>query len=415
MRRPRPTFIDVFAGCGGLSLGLLNAGWRGLFAIEKSSDAFSTLSYNLLHSNQKSFRWPDWLPKTEHSIEELLRKYRNGMKSLSGKVDLMAGGPPCQGFSTFGRRNASDPRNQLFRRYLEVVELLRPKMLLMENVRGILAPFKGEGAPRDENNKPLAYADIIRNALEPTYAVWSQIIHAKDCGVPQNRPRFILVGCRKDLLTANAPDPFATFREMRSTFLADKHLPTSPITVEEALSDLTTKCGRVYESPDTKGYQSGGFGKRSSPYQDLMHTGMNGGIADSHRFAKHQPTTVEKFVWFQANCSSGKKIAQSERGKHTNRKSVICVLDPRQPAPTVTTLPDDMIHFSEPRILTVREMARLQSFPDWFQFKGKYTTGGEMRVKECPRYTQVGNAVPPLLAEAIGTMLRHYKRAHVKQ
>ena len=76
----------------------------------------------------------------------------------------------------------------------------------------------------------------------------------------------------------------------------------------------------------------------------------------------------------------------------------------------MTTLPDDMIHYAEPRILTVREMARLQSFPDWFQFKGKYTTGGDRRTKECPRYTQVGNAVPPLLAEAIGRALLDFKK-----
>ena len=75
------------------------------------------------------------------------------------------------------------------------------------------------------------------------------------------------------------------------------------------------------------------------------------------------------------------------------------------PAPTITTLPDDVLHYSEPRILTVRESARLQSFPDWFQFKGKYTTGGDRRTKECPRYTQVGNAVPPYLARAIGSAL----------
>jgi DNA (cytosine-5)-methyltransferase 1 len=83
----------------------------------------------------------------------------------------------------------------------------------------------------------------------------------------------------------------------------------------------------------------------------------------------------------------------------------IVPLDPNKPAPTVTTLPDDILHYSEPRVLTVRESARLQSFPDWFHFLGKYTTGGAMRIRECPRYTQVGNAVPPLLARAIGFTL----------
>ena len=98
-------------------------------------------------------------------------------------------------------------------------------------------------------------------------------------------------------------------------------------------------------------------------------------------------------------------MEQNERGEYANKKHYVYILHPSRPAPTVTTLPDDLLHYSEPRILTVREMARLQSFPDWFAFKGKYTTGGDLRTKQCPRYTQVGNAVPPLLAELLGQTL----------
>jgi DNA (cytosine-5)-methyltransferase 1 len=149
----------------------------------------------------------------------------------------------------------------------------------------------------------------------------------------------------------------------------------------------------------------GHYGPQTSDYQRLLHSNMNGELADSHRFAKHRPETVEKFKWFLKNCDKGKKLEQDERGDYANKKHMVYILSPLQPAPTVTTLPDDLLHYSEPRILTVREMARLQSFPDWFEFKGKYTTGGDRRTKECPRYTQVGNAVPPLLAEALGEML----------
>ena len=94
------------------------------------------------------------------------------------------------------------------------------------------------------------------------------------------------------------------------------------------------------------------------------------------------------------------------REQYGTKKRRICLMDPWEPAPTITTLPDDVLHYSEPRILTVRESARLQSFPDWFQFRGKFTTGGSRRTKECPRYTQVGNAVPPLLARAIGLAIK---------
>ena len=96
----------------------------------------------------------------------------------------------------------------------------------------------------------------------------------------------------------------------------------------------------------------------------------------------------------------------ANREQYSTKKHRIYPMDPWVPAPTITTLPDDVLHYSEPRILTVRESARLQSFPDWFQFRGKFTTGGDRRTKECPRYTQVGNAVPPLLARAIGLTIR---------
>lgn len=96
----------------------------------------------------------------------------------------------------------------------------------------------------------------------------------------------------------------------------------------------------------------------------------------------------------------------ASRKTYNLKKHRIVPMAGSDPAPTVTTLPDDILHYSEPRILTVREYARLQSFPDWFHFKGKYTTGGKLRAKECPRYTQVGNAVPPLLARAIGKALQ---------
>jgi DNA (cytosine-5)-methyltransferase 1 len=93
---------------------------------------------------------------------------------------------------------------------------------------------------------------------------------------------------------------------------------------------------------------------------------------------------------------------EANREQYGLKKHRIYPMSGSEPAPTITTLPDDVLHYSEPRILTVRESARLQSFPDWFQFRGKFTTGGVLRTKECPRYTQVGNAVPPYLARAIG-------------
>lgn len=399
-------FVDLCAGCGGLSLGLLNAGWTGLFAVEKNEDAFATLAHNLLGKRRPHFTWPSWLERSPHSLEDLTVKHADQLRGLRGQVDLLAGGPPCQGFSTFGRRKAHDPRNQVFRHYLKIVELLQPDMVLMENVRGILSPFKGDGAPKDKNGQPLIYAEIIKEALNENYDVWSDIVHSKDFGVPQTRPRFILIGVRKDSRRDRLTiDPFQILARNRPHFLRSIGLKDSPTTVRQALADLCKAGHRLEDCSETPGFQKGAYGNQSSDYQRLMHGDLNGALADSHRFARHRPSTVEKFAWLQSHCDKGKKLEQAERGIYANKKHTTYILHPGLPAPTVTTLPDDMIHYSEPRILTVREMARLQSFPDWFEFKGKYTTGGDRRTKECPRYTQVGNAVPPLLAEAIGIAL----------
>lgn len=138
-KRPN-TVIDLFAGCGGLSLGLHKAGWTGLFAIEKCTDAFATLKYNLIDKEQH-FNWPTWLPQTNMDINDVLSKYEQELTSLRGTVDLVAGGPPCQGFSMAGRRNESDVRNKLINSYIKFIKLVQPQILLFENVKGFTMPF----------------------------------------------------------------------------------------------------------------------------------------------------------------------------------------------------------------------------------------------------------------------------------
>ena len=125
------------------------------------------------------------------------------------------------------------------------------------------------------------------------------------------------------------------------------------------------------------------------------------------RLARHREDVRARFARIISECRQGVRMDDESRKTYRLKKHRIYPMAAGQPAPTITTLPDDILHYSEPRILTVRECARLQSFPDWFAFKGKFTTGGDRRTKECPRYTQVGNAVPPYLARAIGIAVRN--------
>lgn len=134
----KPTFIDLFSGCGGLSLGMTDAGFRGIFAIEKAPDAFQTFKANLLdHPDSCDFDWPKWLEKKNIGIEDFLTKHGHRLNALRGKVSVLTGGPPCQGFSFAGKRNRKDPRNRLFKKYVQFVDAVRPQLLVLENVPGM--------------------------------------------------------------------------------------------------------------------------------------------------------------------------------------------------------------------------------------------------------------------------------------
>lgn len=399
------TFIDLFAGCGGLSLGLLSAGWEGVFAIEKNKDAFSTLRHNLIGKRRTKFRWPEWLPKQSMTTFDLIENFRDQLVGLRGEVDLIAGGPPCQGFSFAGRRRENDPRNSLKNEYVEIVDLVRPKYLLFENVKGFSAAFK--------NSNKQAHSEQVQNSLENLgwggYRVFTQILKASSFGVPQPRARFILIAIRKDIWSSSKDiGPFSDIDSFCEEFKASKKLNSHIISVSEAISDLEVKrCGET-DSKDTSGFREIAFkpGNSKTAFQKLMRKGLKkNAVPNSLRLAKHRPSTLSRFVDILENCPKGSSLPKEVREKYGMKKQCFTPLHPEQMSKTITTLPDDLLHYSEPRILTVRESARIQSFPDWFEFQGKYTTGGARRREECPRYTQVGNAVPPLMAEALGEKL----------
>ncbi|MGB2727605.1 MAG: DNA (cytosine-5-)-methyltransferase [Halobacteriota archaeon] len=388
------TYIDIFAGCGGLSLGLYKSGWHGLFAIEKSPLAFETLKHNLI-DKKKHFKWPAWLPKTPHDINEVLVNYEKELEKLRGKVDLVVGGPPCQGFSLAGRRNEADSRNKLIDSYIKFISLVNPKMLFFENVKGFTIGFK------KKNSRGTAYSNYVVEELKKLgYEVEGRIIDFSEFGVPQRRKRFILVGLK-------AGDPckfFDLIIRIKVSFLKKKGLNVNN-SVKCAISDLERVNGEV-SSISYRGFKEGVYSEPMNNYQKYLRKDCNYNLPDSHRFANHTRKTIEKFNHILENCSRNEAINESTKRIFELKKKCTIPLDMNQKSPTLTTLPDDYIHYSEPRILTVREYARIQTFDDWFEIRGKYTTGGKLRRVEVPRYTQVGNAIPPLFGELAGNILK---------
>jgi len=376
---------------------LHNSNWKGLFAIEKSPDAFETLKQNLIE-NINHFEWPEWLPQTNLDIDFVIRKYKNELISLQGKVDLIAGGPPCQGFSTAGNRYESDSRNSLIESYLIFIDQVKPKLIFFENVKGFTMEFS--------RNKTLGkkYSEYVKSELQALgYEVEGKIIDFSKFGIPQKRNRFILIGIRKDIVNKKVKEFFRFIRLNRKTFLASKDLSLKT-NLGQAISDLLREHGTI-DSPDTAGFLSGLYSKPKTKYQRFLRKGITKMIPDSHRFVNHSVETVKLFSDLLDSATKNRRLCAEEKEKFKVKKRALTVLGVNKPCRVLTSHPDDYLHYSEPRILSVREYARIQSFPDWYEFKGKYTTGGKRRKFEVPRYTQLGNAIPPLFAEQVGLAL----------
>ncbi len=390
-------YIDLFAGCGGISLGFYHAGLKGIFAVEKSLDAFTTLKYNLIDTHSH-FEWPEWLQAENWNIYNLLQKKPDELLTLRGVVDLVVGGPPCQGFSLVGQRRESDKRNTLIHAYLDFIEVVQPRAVMFENVRGFTVKFNGT-----ENQNKTAYSEILLQKLDSLgyHDAQGKMIDFSDYGVPQRRQRFIVIASRESV-TKNI---FAHLEQNREKFLSARCLQVRNST-HTALSDLERKHG-ITECPDSKRFLSGIVALPQNNFQKYLRLSeQDRYVPDSHRFVNHTPEIIDVFSDLIEKVPRNKRICGEERTKYNVKKRNVTVLDPEKSALTLTTIPDDFVHYSEPRVMTVRECARLQTFPDWFEFKGPYTTGGKRRVKQVPRYTQVGNAVPPLFAEQLGIAIK---------
>lgn len=394
--------IDLFSGSGGLSLGLHSVGWEGLFAIEKDPMAFDTLENNFLRKGSPfhSFEnWPSWLEKKPHDIIEVLNDdvMVARLKKLRGKIDLVAGGPPCQGFSVGGaRRGQDDPRNDLPYRFVDFVSITQPQMILLENVEGFDKPFTHQG-------HKVSYAEVIRKEFEELgYTVVKTTLHAIDYGVPQTRRRVVLFGIRGQW---NIEQLERTFRLLLKEYAQDFRtsvLPgtTFPVGAYDAIADLNGH--NFVASPDAPRFQTSKYLSAKSEYAKLMRAfTTNWVLPDSHRYGVHTERVLRLIKKAQQTQPSGRlsrKFLQS-MGTESRKKFL---LDRNLPVSTLTSHPDEFLHYEDPRIITLREAARLQGFPDAFTFHGRYTLNGERRGLDVSRCAQIGNAIPPLMGRALG-------------
>jgi len=329
------TLIDLFAGCGGLSLGLSNAGFAPRFAVEAHPDAFETYRSNLIEGNSFHADWPEWLEKRAWQAQDILFQHHGHLADLSGKIDLIAGGPPCQGFSMNGLRRPDDPRSKMVEVYLDYVKIIRPRLVLLENVVGFRSMKHRNGG---------TYSDYVQRELATLgYDTWADIIRAADWGVPQRRPRFVLVAAPKGSLPG--VDPLQRLRVARKAFLSTRGLGPGCTTTKDAISDFD----EAYEDLRLDA-EWGHLGFRSlrrsadpeSPYQSLMRANGQDEPSDL-RLPRHSASSVERMQDILQNCERGVCLRPADRQRLGIKKRSTTPLDPNGPAPTISTLPDDFV------------------------------------------------------------------------
>jgi DNA (cytosine-5)-methyltransferase 1 len=257
---PSYGFVDLFAGCGGLSLGLSLAGFRGQFAIERDPMAFETLIANLGGERAvpaPSFDWPEWLEKKPWSIDELLSRHKKELVTLRGVVDVLAGGPPCQGYSLTGRRQETDPRNLLFEKYVDVVAAIKSKAIILENVPGMRIAHSrrtGTKSRADQDEAESFYDRLARSLHRVGYVVDTKLFDASQFGIPQKRSRLIVFGVRKDLadfLKGGIARAFQLLEDARISQLRELRLPPT-VSAADAISDLEITAALLQPTRDPK-------------------------------------------------------------------------------------------------------------------------------------------------------------------
>ena len=333
--------IDLFCGCGGLSLGFEMAGFESALAIDLWKDAIVTYNHN---RERKVGICEDVHNLSDEYLESLNR---------DGDIVGVIGGPPCQGYSTVGTRDINDPRNHLYRQYCRVVEKVRPQFFVLENVKGLTTLMGG------------MFRDDIYNRFSALgYKVVYKVINAAHYGVPQNRQRVFFVGIKEKEFKFPEPDE------------------QNIITCSDALSDLPP-----LDDIDGDWLLHDYVCNPQNEYQTWVREGSN--RIKNHQITKHSEQTKQIISMIP----DGGRIKDLPKEYWEIRKynKAFERMSSQRPSNTVDTGHRNYFHYCENRIPTARENARLQSFPDAFEFIGTRTS----------QYKQIGNAVPPLLAYAI--------------
>lgn len=426
--------IDLFCGAGGCSEGLIQAGFHILFSSDISD--MVEVTYKHRHEQLGLIQGKNtWFERAD--IRELSGDIIwNSIASLEifkGKklpeIDLIIGGPSCQGFSRAGRRDKSDPRNMLFGEYVRVISEIKPKYIVLENVEGFVdMQFLGyKGITGIEYPDGSVTPDILRSELhEIGYdTLEPRILNAADYGVPQRRNRIIFIGYRQGLVPPKYPTPtvapenYVTLQDAIGDLIVDDNVRNG-VCRELTPYQLASINGRT-PALDGNPIKSENHMNMELPKQTaivrerfgLFRQGESGTnlkkrVLEEGIDISDKPALIE-LCSEQFDMKANDVVELFKSGKATKEQAEVLLTKKNirqrwtsnQPSATVVTIADDYISPWEDRTFSVREMARCQSFDDSFEFLGKRTTGGLRRRVEVPQYTQVGNAVPPLLAKAI--------------
>lgn len=375
----RPIAVDLFAGVGGMTLGFEQAGF----------DVLASIEIDPIHCAAHEFNFPFWSVLCQDVIKLTGEEIRATSSIQNQDIDVVCGGPPCQGFSLIGKRVLDDERNSLVFHFLRLVLELKPKYFVMENVAGM-----GIGKSQQ------LLEELIQKFQENDYQVQLpyQVLNASNFGVPQNRKRLFLIGCRQDQTLPNYPKPMTKPPEAK-VMLLNCYLPNSP-TVEDAIIDLP----EIENYPELLHQDTvkADFGQPSFYSRQLR---QNGKTDDDFSYPRYYNSSLltaslrtkhtEKSI-FRFKATPPGKTEPVSRFYKLHPQGISNTLRAGTPSNRGAYTSPRPIHPYHPRCITVREAARLHSYPDWFRF----------HVTKWHGFRQIGNSVPPLLAKAVAQEIR---------